>query len=71
MGQEREWSKQPRNDINVTMGMMAITDSPKPDNLEDIVDPQRTGKYLHTLRSIGWILRWRKYTKNTQTLLRN
>ena len=68
-GPEREWSKQPRNDINVTMGMMAITDSPKPEHLEDIVDRQRTSKYLRTWRSVWWILRWRKSTKNTQTLL--
>ena len=66
---ETEWPKQPRNDINVTMGMMAITDSPKPEYLEDIVDPQRTSKYLRTLRSVGWILRWRKSTRNTRTLL--
>ena len=46
-GPETEWPKQPRNDINVTMGMMAITDSPKPEYLEDVVDPQRTSKYLH------------------------
>ena len=57
------------SDINVTMGMMAITDSPKPEHLEDIVDRQRTSKYLRTLRSVGWILRWRKSTKNIQTLL--
>jgi len=68
-GPETEWPKQPRNDINVTMGMMAITDSPKPEYLEDVVDPQRTSKYLCTLRSVGWILRWRKSTENTQTLL--
>lgn len=68
-GPETEWPKHPRDDINVTMGMMAITDSPKPEYLEDIVDPQRTSKYLRTLRSVGWILRWRKSTKNTQTLL--
>ena len=68
-GPETEWPKQPRNDINVTMGMMALTDSPKPECLEEIVDPQRTSKYLRTLRSVGWILRWRKSTKNTQTLL--
>ncbi|KAK2558785.1 hypothetical protein P5673_019000 [Acropora cervicornis] len=41
----------------------------KPEYLEDIVDPQRTSKYLRTLRSVGWILRWRKSSKNTQTLL--
>ena len=51
------------------MGMMAITDSPKPEYLEDIVHPQRTSKYLRILRSVGWILRWRKSTTNTQTLL--
>ena len=68
-GPETECSKQPKNDINVTMGMMAITDSPKPEYFEDIVDPQRTSKYLRTLRSVGWILRWRKYTKTTRTLL--
>ena len=68
-GPETEWPKHPRDDINVTMGLMAITDSPKPEYLEDIVDPQRTSKYLRTLRSVGWILRWRKSTKNTQTLL--
>ena len=51
------------------MGMMATTDSRKPEYLEDIVDPQRTSKYLRTLRSVGWILRWRTSTKNTRTLL--
>ena len=59
----------PNNDTNVKMGMMAITDNLKPEYLEDIVDPNRTSKYLRTLRSIGWILRWRSSTKNTQTLL--
>ena len=48
---------------------MATTDSRKPEYLEDIVDPQRTSKYLRTLRSVGWILRWRTSTKNTRTLL--
>ena len=66
---EAEWPKHPRNDTNVTMGMMAITDSLKPEYLEDIVDPHRTSKYLRTLRSVGWILRWRSSTKNTQTPL--
>ncbi|XP_067030624.1 uncharacterized protein [Acropora muricata] len=54
-GPETEWPKQSRNDINVTTRMMAITDSPKPEYLKDIVDPQRTSKFLPTLRSIGWI----------------
>ena len=68
-GPEAEWPKHPRNDTNVTMEMMAITDSLKPEYLEDIVDPHRTSKYLRTLRSVGWILRWRSSTKNTQTPL--
>ena len=68
-GPEAEWPKHPRNDTNVTMGMMAITDSLKPEDFEDIVDPHRTSKYLRTLRTVGWILRWRLSTKNTQTLL--
>ena len=49
--------------------MMTITDSQEPEYLEDIVDPYRTSKYLRTLRSVGWILRWRSSTKNTQTPL--
>ena len=68
-GPEAEWPKHPRNDTNVTMGMMAIIDSLKPEYLEDIVDPRRTSKYLRTLRSVGWILRWCSSTKNTQTPL--
>ena len=48
---------------------MTITDSQEPEYLEDIVDPYRTSKYLRTLRSVGWILRWRSSTKNTQTPL--
>ena len=39
---EAEWSKHPKNDANITMGMMVVTDSQKPENLEDIVDPHRT-----------------------------
>ena len=50
---EAEWSKHPKNDANITMGMMVVTDSQKPENLEDIVDPHRTSKYLRTLRSVG------------------
>ena len=68
-GPEAEWPKHPRNDTNVTMGMMAITDRLEPEYLEDIVDSHRTSKYLHTLRSVGMILRWRSSTKNTQTPL--
>ena len=47
------WSKHPKNDANITMGTMVVTDSQKPGNLEDIVDPHRTSKYLRTLRSVG------------------
>ena len=68
-GPEAEWPKDPRNDTNITMEIMAITDSLKPEYLEDIADPHRTSKYLRTLRSVGCILRWRSSTKNTQTLL--
>ena len=50
---EAESSKHPKNDANITMGMMVVTDSQKPENLEDIVDPHRTSKYLRTLRSVG------------------
>ena len=50
---EAEWSKHPKNDANITMGMMVVADSQKPENLEDIVDPRRTSKYLRALRSVG------------------
>ena len=50
---EAEWPKHPKNEANITMGMMVVTDSQKPDNLEDIVEPHRTSKYLRTLRSVG------------------
>ena len=50
---EAESSKHPKNEANITMGTMVVTDSQKPENLEHIVDPHRTSKYLRTLRSVG------------------
>ena len=66
---ETEWLKHRMNETDVTLAMMALADSQEPEYLEDIVDPPRTSKYLRTLRSVAWILRWRKSIENTQTLL--
>ena len=49
--------------------MIAIADNEQPKYVEDIVDPTRTSKYLQTLRSVAWMLHWRKSIKNTQTNL--
>ena len=68
-GPETEWPKHQVNDTDVTLAMMAVADSQQPEYLEDIVDPPRTSKYLRTLRSVAWIVRWRKSIENTQTQL--
>ena len=68
-GPETEWQKHPKNDTGVILAMMAVADSQQPEYLEDIVTPPRTRKYLRTLRSVAWILRWRKSIENTQSLL--
>ena len=68
-GPETEWPKHQVNDTDVTLAMMAVADSQQPEYLEDIIDPPRTSKYLRTLRSVAWIVHWRKSIENTQTQL--
>ena len=66
---ETEWPKHRMNETDVTLAIMTLADMQQPEYLEDIVDPLRTSKYLRTLRSVAWILRWRESIEHTQTLL--
>ena len=66
---EAEWPKHPKNEAGIALLMMALADNEVPKYVEDIVDTPRTSKYLRTLRSVAWMLHWRKSNRNAQTML--
>ena len=66
---EAEWPKHPKNGTDTALLMMAVADNQELKYVEEIIDPTRTSKYLCTLRSVAWMLHWRKSPKNTQTML--
>ena len=61
---EAEWPKHPKNEAGIALLMMALADNEVPKYVEDIVDTPRTSKYLRTLRSVAWMLHWRKSNRN-------
>ena len=66
---ETEWPKHSKNETGKAFLFMAVTDNEEPMYVEDIVDTPRTSKYLRTLRSVAWMLRWHKSTGNSQAML--
>ena len=66
---ETEWPKHSKNETGKAFLIMAVTDNEEPMYVEDIVDTPRTSKYLRTLRSVAWMLRWHKSTGNSQAML--